>query len=170
MDVMNEGAGGGGQPAVLRYELPTHLGVEDKAIYGLSLRQIMLLALGITGAYACWSQWSALPGGVRLAGVLVCLLGAVLLALLRPGGRTLEDWGFVMLQYLAQPRRCVWRRRDPAPALWSSPDEPWVPLDIQCRWQPQAPAAGVEAEPVPAVNTRMADAGMGLSLEGGAPC
>ena len=39
-----------------RHEIPTHLNVEDRAVYGLSVRQLTYLVAGCSGAYGVWSD------------------------------------------------------------------------------------------------------------------
>ena len=40
-----------------RHEIPTHLNVEDRAVYGLSVRQLTYLVVGSSGGYQLWSAW-----------------------------------------------------------------------------------------------------------------
>ena len=95
-----------------RHELPTHLNVEDKAFVGLSVRQLMNLIVGLSTAYAIWNDWPSLPLPVRATLAGACLLAALALTLVRPGGRPLEEWAFVALHYLATPKTSVWRPRE----------------------------------------------------------
>ena len=95
-----------------RHEIPTHLGVEDKAFLGLTLRQLMTAAIGLALAYGAAGQLP-LPAPLSLAAAAVVLVGAALLALWQPGGRPLEEWAFVLLQYAATPRVAVWRPCSP---------------------------------------------------------
>lgn len=95
-----------------RHEIPTHLNVEDRAIYGLTIRQVMYLTVGSAGGYALWNQWPGLPLAIRGAIVLPCLLAAIILALVRPYGRGLDEWLFVALHHLAVSRASVWRPRE----------------------------------------------------------
>src|SRR3954465_9992530 len=96
-----------------RHEIPTHLNVEDKAFYGLSVRQVTHLMVGGSTAYAVWNQWLWAPPGPRLLLAVGCFLAAAALALLRPGGRGLEQWAFVVMHHAPPPRRTVWRVPDP---------------------------------------------------------
>ena len=95
-----------------RHEIPTHLNVEDRAIYGLTIRQVMYLTVGCAGGYALWNQWPALPLVLRAAIVLPCLLAALIFALIRPHGRGLDEWLFVALHHLAVAKVSVWQRRE----------------------------------------------------------
>jgi hypothetical protein len=96
-----------------RHEIPTHLNVEDKAFAGLTMRQLMTAAIGLALAYGTASEppW---PMALRLVAAGLVLAAVALLALWRPAGRPLEDWGFVLLRFWALPRVAVWRPREPA--------------------------------------------------------
>jgi hypothetical protein len=96
-----------------RYEIPTHLNVEDKAFAGLTMRQLLTAAVGLALAYGAASE-PALPMPVGLVAAGVVLLAVALLALWRPAGRPLEDWAFVLLRFWAIPRISVWRPRERA--------------------------------------------------------
>ena len=98
---------------MFRHEIPTHLGVQDKLILGLSARQLMLVLAGLTAAHAVWSQLAALawlPLAARVA--LACAVAAVFLAaaLVRPHGRGLDEWAFAIDRYAALPKVSIWRR------------------------------------------------------------
>ena len=94
-----------------RHEIPTHLNVEDKAFAGLTMRQLMTVAIGLALAYGAASE-PPLPVPVRLIAAGLILAAVALLALWRPGGRPLEDWAFVLMRFWAVPRVAVWRPRD----------------------------------------------------------
>ena len=95
--------------AARRHEIPTHLNVEDRVVLGLTLRQVMILMFGCAAAYGLWSQWPLLPAELRIVLAVGCLVAAALLALARPHGRPLEEWGFAALRYAAVPKATVWR-------------------------------------------------------------
>ena len=131
----------------LRHEIPTHLNVEDKAFIGLSVRQLMNLIVGLSTAYAIWNGWPALPLPLRAAMAGACLIVALALTLVRPGGRPLEEWAFVALHYLATPKTSVWRPREPDLAEWRSGHGAWEELDARLSWQPSASEANREELP-----------------------
>ena len=91
------------------YELPTHLQVEDQLIAGLTARQLLRLVIGASLAYGVWDQVIWLPPEVRLALAAVLAVIGVLCALLRPGGRPLDQWLLAGLLFVVLPRRLVWR-------------------------------------------------------------
>ena len=119
-----------------RQEIPTHLEVEDRILFGLTLRQGILLLLGAAIGYFTFAQsgqipWFgagnagtigsaghttanlqlSLPLVLRIALALFPLLGALALAVIQPAGRPLEDWLFAVARYLTLPKRCIWRAR-----------------------------------------------------------
>lgn len=103
----------------VRYQIPTHLDVEDKIIsyngIGLTVRQAFLLVLGWSLAV---DGWRALDGlaHLGLAGVVLRLavsavpgLLACFVAFTRVGGRHLESWLLVVLLYHTKPKVYLWR-------------------------------------------------------------
>jgi hypothetical protein len=105
---------------VQRHEVPTHLNIEDKAFAGLTMRQLMVAIIGLALAYAAMSE-APFPLAIRLAAGGAILLAAAAVSLWRPAGRPLEDWAFVLLQYVSVPRIVVWRVRTSREA--ALPDE-----------------------------------------------
>lgn len=93
-----------------RHEIPTHLNVEDKAIAGLTMRQLMTLAMGLGLAYGA-SHQLPLPLPLSIAAAVVILTAVAVVTLWRPAGRPAEDWAFILLRYWAVPRIAVWRVR-----------------------------------------------------------
>jgi len=123
---------------VQRHEVPTHLNIEDKAFAGLTMRQLMVAIIGLALAYAAMSE-APLPLAIRLAAGGVVLLATAAVSLWRPAGRPLEDWVFVLLQYVSVPRIVVWRVRTPREETLS--DEPRFEVVV-----PDRPATGTPGE------------------------
>src|SRR5687767_14904880 len=92
------------------YELPTHLQVEDALLLGLTPRQLVRLAVGASLAYGAWAQAAGLSTGLRVTLTVVLALLGLLLALVRPGGRPLDQWLLAALFFAVQPRRRQWAR------------------------------------------------------------
>ena len=123
-----------------RHEIPTHLGVEDKAFLGLSMRQVAYLLIGATGSYALANQWPDLPLPIRLGLAGAVFFVALSLALVRPAGRELGEWGLVLLRYAALPKLCVWAPSEPDPAAWRAPKARWSELAPERSWErPEGP-------------------------------
>ena len=123
--------------AALRHEIPTHLNVEDRAIYGLSVRQLTYLIAGSSGAYAIWSSWPDLPDELRGAAAALAFLLAAAFALVRPGARGLEEWAFAALHHLATPKQAVWRVREPDPDAWRHDAAAWAEVEPRVSWAPE---------------------------------
>ncbi len=83
--------------------MPTHLDVEDRPFLGLTVRQVLVLAVGGTWAYAAW----ALPGGLPVALRLPLAAACVLLA--AAGALGWGAWTLAALRYALTPRVAVWR-------------------------------------------------------------
>jgi hypothetical protein len=130
-----------------RHEIPTHLNVEDKVLYGLSVRQVMYLTIGCAAGYALWNQWPELALVARLGLAAACVAVAAAVALVRPYGRGLEEWAFVALHYLAVPKLSVWRPRPPDRAARRPPGGSWAEFAPRLGWRPtQSDAEEAEEE------------------------
>ncbi len=103
----------------VRYQIPTHLEVEDKIIsyngIGLTVRQAFLLVLGWSLAVDVWRSLDGLTSlggaGVVLRLVISAAPGllACFIALTKVGGRHLESWLLVVLLYHTKPKVYLWR-------------------------------------------------------------
>ena len=94
-----------------RHEIPTHLSVSDRAVLGLTMRQLLAAACGLALAHAAWADLP-LPPALRLAAAAPVLGATLLLVFCRPAGRPLEEWALVLLRYRFAPRAAVWRPRE----------------------------------------------------------
>lgn len=117
-----------------RHEIPTHLNVEDRAFYGLSVRQVMILTGGFSLGYGLWNQWGDVLPEVRLALAVTCAIAAVTIALVHPGGRGCEEWAIVLLRYLTIPRHSIWQPIDRGTTTEHAADDHWVDLAPCPRW------------------------------------
>lgn len=124
-----------------RHEIPTHLNVEDKALLGLTMRQLTYLMVGAADAYSLWNQPAGVPLGLRLSLVAACLVASVALALVRPHGRGLDEWAFILLHYAARPRASVWRPKEPDVAGPRPGSGRWAELAPRLSWETGAAAA-----------------------------
>jgi hypothetical protein len=121
--------------ASLRHEIPTHLNVEDRALFGLSVRQLALLLAGCAAAYTAYDALPDAAPGPRLALAGAVLLAAAALALLRPGGRGLELWVLALARYAVSPRRRAWRVPEPDPERWLPRPPAWAALEPRLAWR-----------------------------------
>jgi hypothetical protein len=127
--------------AARRHEIPTHLDVEDRLLFGLPARRALALLGGLAIAFSLWHQWPALPEAQRAGLAAACVLVAAVQAFVRPGGRGLEAWALVAARYAARPRASVWRPSAPEEAarLLAPADaapSPWEELAPRLAWDP----------------------------------
>lgn len=100
-----------------RQEIPTHLEIEDRILFGLTLRQGVILLLGTTVGYFLFAQSGQavarmhIPLALRVGLGLTPVFITLAMALIQPAGRPLEDWLFAIARYLTLPKQCVWRPR-----------------------------------------------------------
>ena len=117
-----------------RHEIPTHLNVEDKLLLGLTARQFIYMLASVALGYSLWDGHPELPPEARLVLAAACVLVGALVALVRPGGRGLDQWLFVVLGPLASPRRPAWRVAEPEPAAWRSGGPAWAEIAPRVAW------------------------------------
>lgn len=116
------------------HEVPTHLNVEDKVVFGLTVRQFLYMLVGSSATYTAWEHLNGLPGPLRFAIATLCVGLTVAFALLRPADRPLEEWMAAALVYAAVPRRCIWRPAEPDPADWRPAGGGWQELVPSLSW------------------------------------
>ena len=116
------------------HEVPTHLDVEDKVAFGLTVRQFLYLLVGSSASYALWDQAAALGDGLRLASVAACAATTLAFALVRPAGRALEEWLVAGLVFAASPRQATWQPVEPVPADWRPMGGSWQELTPALAW------------------------------------
>jgi PrgI family protein len=116
------------------HEVPTHLDVEDKVAFGLTVRQFLYILVGSSASYALWGQAPTLADGLRLAGAGACIAVTLAFALLRPAGRALEEWLVAALVFAASPRSATWQPAEPFAAEWRRPGADWQELTPSLVW------------------------------------
>lgn len=135
------------------HELPTHLQVEDVLLAGLTARQLLRLMIGASLAYGLWDQAVGLPIPLR-AGLAVALaLAGVLLALVQPGGRPLDQWLLAALLFALLPRRLVWRPSQPDLRPSARPQSGWAELAPRPAWVDAEPFGDPDDSRAPAAQT-----------------
>ena len=110
-----------------KHEIPTHLEVEDKILFGLTVRQVLVLGFGLAIGYAFWqhlgpshtvapgshflahaSLSSPVPAPLRILLAAIPFVGSAIIAFYRHGGRSAEDWILAYARYLAAPKVSLW--------------------------------------------------------------
>jgi hypothetical protein len=116
------------------HEVPTHLNVEDKVLFGLTVRQFLYVLMGCSAAYTAWDQLSTAAFGTRVIAAGMCAAVALAFALLRPAGRALEEWVVAALLFATSPRRATWRPPEPGIADWRPIAATWQELTPSPVW------------------------------------
>ena len=120
--------------ATLRHKVPTHLNIEDKAFFGMTLRQVAIVAMGAALGYGFFKNIPSLPATVRIGGGAAILLAAAVFALWRPLGRGLEEWVFILAHYWWTPRYTLWHPRQPLPEEWRAAGGDWAGAAPRIAW------------------------------------
>jgi hypothetical protein len=118
----------------IHHEVPTHLDVEDKVLYGLTVRQFLYLLVGSSASYALWDQAAVLGDALRVACMSVCIGTALAFALVRPAGRALEEWLAAGLVFVGSPRSATWQPVEPVAADWRPAGAGWQELTPSLTW------------------------------------
>ena len=96
------------------HDVPTHLEVTDKLVFGLTAGQTLFSAAAIFVGYSLWKRLllleMPLPGSLALA--VLASLSLISLTLIRPEDRPLDQWCFILLRYLLQPKVCLLAREE----------------------------------------------------------
>src|SRR5689334_6731126 len=100
------------------HEVPTHLGIEDKIVFGLTARQFLYVLVGSSASYSVWEQTLWMGDIVRALIVAVSVATTLAFALWRPADRPLEEWLAAACVFAASPARATWQPREPSPADW----------------------------------------------------
>lgn len=116
------------------HEVPTHLNVEDKVVFGLTARQFLYIIVGSSTSYTLWQQTLVFPDPLRVLVVGLSILNTLAFALLRPAGRPLEEWMLAALVYAATPRQATWQVREPHPLDWRPTGAGWQELTPNLSW------------------------------------
>lgn len=124
---------------IKHHEVPTHLNVEDKVVFGLTVRQFLYMLVGSSAAYSAWDQLSVLPSPLRLAVAGICVVVTVAFALLRLADRPLEEWVAAAMIYAVSPRRATWQPAEPDLAHWRPPSASWQELTPSLSWVEDGP-------------------------------
>jgi hypothetical protein len=117
-----------------QHEVPTHLNVEDKVLFGLTVRQFLYVLVGSSTSYALWEQAAVYGEALRDVCVVLCVGSTLAFALLRPAGRALEEWLAAAVLFAACPRQATWRPLEPSAADWLPSGAAWQELVPNAVW------------------------------------
>jgi PrgI family protein len=116
------------------HEVPTHLNVEDRVVFGLTARQFLYMLVGSSASYALWDQSLGMADGLRIASVALSLAVTLAFTLVRPADRALEEWLVAALVYAATPHRATWQPAEPRAEDWRPAGASWQELAPSLAW------------------------------------
>jgi hypothetical protein len=116
------------------HEVPTHLNVEDKVLFGLTVRQFLYMLVGSSVTYTLWEQSAGLAEAARLGIGALFVIATLAFALLRPADRPLEEWFVAALVYAASSRRSTWQPVEPEATDWRPAAAGWQELAPSLTW------------------------------------
>jgi hypothetical protein len=96
------------------HKIPLFLEIEDKFLFGITMRQCLLLFVGAGISYVLFLNIFDMISDPTIAlaiGLVVALLfffSIVAIAFIQLRGRGLEEWGLVVLVYVSQPKIYTW--------------------------------------------------------------
>ena len=117
----------------LSREVPTHLFKVEEKVFGLTIPQLLTMAIATTGVGALWYQLH-LPLTVRLALIGVYAILAVALIFGKKHGYPLTDWLYLSLRFLIMPGKTIWYSRATAAALAAEKRSPAAYASVQDTW------------------------------------
>jgi hypothetical protein len=116
------------------YELPTHLGVEDQLIATLTARQLLRIAVGASLGYLVWDQLRWIPDELRLIVALAIAAVGVIFAVVRPSGRSLDQWLLAWIVFVLLPHHLVWQPGSATSDDSRSDEATWAELELRPGW------------------------------------
>jgi hypothetical protein len=128
------GDAGNGADGAPRASIPADIDAQDKIVWGLTFRQLAILAAAAAAVYGLWrAAGRALPPAALLAAGLPLLAAAAAVALGRRDGRPLDAWLASALAMRRVPRaQAPGGPGDPAAAgLARTADRPPVPAPLR---------------------------------------
>jgi hypothetical protein len=116
------------------HEVPTHLNVEDKVLFGLSVRQFLYVLVGTSVSYTWWEQSSGIHDALRVSVAAMSVMLTLAFALLRPADRPLEEWLLAAVVFVATSKRAIWRIAEPRAEDWRLHGVSWQELAPGLDW------------------------------------
>ncbi len=92
-------------------EFPTFLNEQPTVVFGRTTRELLVILVGLTGAYLVWTNIGSLIPGPDI-GVLIIkgllstvpLIGSVIVAFVKIAARPLEEWAAIGVFYFLTPK------------------------------------------------------------------
>jgi hypothetical protein len=92
-------------------EFPTFLNEQPTVVFGRTTRELLVILVGLTGAYLVWTNIGILIPGPDI-GVMVIkglfsavpLIGSLIVAFVKIASRPLEEWAAIGVFYVLTPK------------------------------------------------------------------
>jgi hypothetical protein len=92
-------------------EFPTFLNEQPTVVFGRTTRELLVILVGLTGAYLVWSNLGALMPGSDIGVIfikglfaIVPLIGSIVVAFVKIASRPLEEWAAIGVFYFLTPK------------------------------------------------------------------
>jgi hypothetical protein len=92
-------------------EFPTFLNEQPTVVFGRTTRELLVILVGLTGAYLVWTNVGALIPGPSIGVMfikglfaIVPLIGSIIVAFVKIASRPLEEWAAIGVFYFLTPK------------------------------------------------------------------
>ncbi|MBV9229845.1 MAG: hypothetical protein JOZ18_11070 [Chloroflexi bacterium] len=97
-------------------EFPTFLNEQPTIMFGRTMRELLVIAIGCTLAFMSWQNLAGLgPGGgavvIKIIAAALLIIASLIVALVKVAGRPLEDWAFVLAFYFLTPKVYIYMQQ-----------------------------------------------------------
>ena len=94
-----------------KIEFPTFLNEQPTVVFGRTMRELMVILIGLGCTYAVWTNLSTMFRGagfaiflINILCVSIILTATVIVALVKIASRPLEEWALVSFFYYCTPK------------------------------------------------------------------
>ena len=90
-------------------EFPTFLNEQPTVVFGRTTRELLVILIGLTGAYLVWTNLGLLGSGIGALIVkglfsTVPVIGSLFVAFVKIASRPLEEWAAIGVFYFLTPK------------------------------------------------------------------
>lgn len=92
-------------------EFPTFLNEQPTVVFGRTTRELLVILVGLTGAYIVWSNLGNLIAGSDFGVIIIKglfavipLIGSIIVAFVKIASRPLEEWAAIGVFYFLTPK------------------------------------------------------------------
>jgi hypothetical protein len=97
-------------------EFPTFLNEQPTIMFGRTMRELLVIAIGCTLAYMSWQNLDGLGSGggtviIKIIVAAILIILSIVVALIKVAGRPLEEWAFVLIFYFLTPKVYIYMQQ-----------------------------------------------------------